>query len=289
MMKTVMVTGATGFLGHRLVEALLVRGDTRIIAIMGKPGDKVNPLPENEKVVSLSMKELFMSDVGHIDTVIHTAFSRGDNLPGLTASITLTHDLVSWINEKDIDSIINISTQGLYKGLEPGQDVDENGEVEPGTAYGLAKWGVEKMLSIGCRKHSCNIRMASLSANAKFLSFFVNSVKEGQDIIVTAPRQFASIMDVSDATNGILSIENLPMTERRNVYNLGPGVQYSILDFARMTNQVGQSLGYKPVGISVEDGGRQFAICMDCRKLKAQTGWECNTDLKVIIHNMFNS
>ena len=286
-MKTVLVTGASGFLGHHLVRELLKRGDTKVIAILGRPEDKANELPEDPNILVFPSSALFETDFGHIDTLIHTAFSRGENLPGLTRSIELTERIIEKVNSQDIDSIINISSQGVYKGVKPGEMVDENGIVEPNTAYGLSKWAVENMLKLGCKKSYTNIRMASLSANARFLDFFVDSVISGKDITVTAPRQYASIMDVSDAVKGILSIENIGLTERRTIYNLGPGVQYSILDFAQTANKIGQKNGYSSVKISINDNGKEFAICMDCTRLKNQVEWYPLVTKDNIVQNLF--
>lgn len=287
-MKTVLITGATGFLGHHLVSELLKRGDTIIIAILGRPEDKANVLPESSKITVLPSSALFEKDLGHIDTLIHAAFSRGENLPGLTRSIEMTEQVIELVNKQDIDSIINISSQGIYKGLKPGERVDEDGYIEPDTAYGLAKWAVENMLKLGCTKKYTNIRMASLSSNARFLDFFVDSVLAGNDITVTAPKQYASIMDVSDAVQGILSIESLETTERDKIYNLGPGVQFSILDYAETANAIGQDLGFPAVEIKIEDNGKAFAICMDCSKLEKKTGWVPSIDKSKMISNLFN-
>ena len=286
-MKTVLVTGASGFLGHHLVRELLKRGDTKVIAILGRPEDKANELPEDPNILVFPSSALFETNFEHIDTLIHTAFSRGENLPGLTRSIELTERIIGKVNSQDIDSIINISSQGVYKGVKPGEMVDENGIVEPNTAYGLSKWAVENMLKLGCKKSYTNIRMASLSANARFLDFFVDSVISGKDITVTAPRQYASIMDVSDAVKGILSIENIGLTERRTIYNLGPGVQYSILDFAQTANKIGQKNGYSSVKISINDNGKEFAICMDCTRLKNQVEWYPLVTKDNIVQNLF--
>ena len=287
-MKKVLVTGASGFLGHHLVQELLKLNDTEVIAILGRPEDKANSLPQSDRIVVYPCSDLFSTDFGHIDTLIHTAFSRGDNLPGLTRSIEMTEQVIEMVNKQDIDSIINISSQGIYKGLKPGERVDENGYVEPNTAYGLAKWAVENLLKLGCTKRYTNIRMASLSSNARFLDFFVDSVIAGKDITVTAPNQYASIMDVSDAVRGILSIESLNLAEREKVYNLGPGVQFSIMEYAETANAIGQVFGFPAVTINVEDNGKTFAICMDCSKLQKKTCWKPMVLKDTMLSNLFS-
>ncbi len=288
-MKTVLITGASGFLGHHLVMSLLDRGDTEVIAILGRPEDNANALPENENLKVYPCSDIFAIVFGHVDTLIHTAFSRGENLPGLTRSIEFTEQIIDLVNRNNIDSIINISSQGVYRTQKPGEKVDESGFVEPNTSYGLAKWAVENMLKLGCVKHFTNIRMASLSANARFLDFFVNSVIAGNDIKVTAPNQYASIMDVTDAVDGILKIEHLPILERDMVYNLGPGEQYSILDYAMTVNEIGFQFGYNPVQVVVEDNGKEFAICMNCNRLISATSWFPRIDKELMIKNLFQS
>ncbi len=288
-MRRILVTGASGFLGSNLIARLLEKGDTEVIAVLGRPEDKANDLPQGKNITIYPCSELFTTDFGHIDTLIHTAFSRGDNLPGLTASIELTRRVIELVNKQDIDSLLNISTQGLYQGLKPDEKVTEDGVINPNTAYGLAKWAVENMLKIGCKKHYTNIRMASLSANARFLDFFVDSVIAHKEIKITAPRQFASIMDVSDAVNGICSIIDCPLSQRKEVYNVGPGVQYTILDYAKEANEVGLLFGYAPTSIVIDDTGNEFAICMDCSLLETQTGWRPLFSKSMMLEKMFKS
>jgi nucleoside-diphosphate-sugar epimerase len=285
-LKTVLITGASGCLGSNLIAKLLDNSNVKVIAVLGRTGDKANMLPQKNNLVVYSHTELFSIELGHVDALIHAAFSRGDNLSGLTSSIDYTRKIIELVNHRDIDSVLNISTQGVYPRLKKGEKVTEDGSVAPNTTYGLAKWAVENMLKVGCRKHFTNIRMASLNENAKFLNFFVESVIAHKKISITAPRQYASIMDVSDAVDGIIEILQLPIKQRNEVYNLGPGEQYSILDYAQSVNEIWKSMGHTPTDITIDDSGIEFATCMDCSSLEQQTGWKPKVTKNMMLQTM---
>ena len=286
-MKTTLITGASGFLGHHLVQKLLNQG-YKVIAVLGRPEDKANDLPLHDNLTIYPCSAMFSTDFGHIDTLIHTAFSRGENLQGLADSVELTERVIELVNGQDIESIINISSQGIYRGLNVGEKVTEFGAIGPNTSYGLAKWAVENMLKIGCKKPYTNIRMASLSANARFLDFFVKSVIEHKNIIVSAPHQYASIMDIADAVDGIFLIEKLDIYHRKSVYNLGPGIQHTILEYAESAKKIGVTFGYPAIQITIDDKGSNFAICMDCSRLMNETGWRPSVLKDEMITNLFN-
>lgn len=287
-MSNIIITGATGVLGKKLIERYSASGNIHVIAVLGRSLEKATTLPQCDNLQIITLDELYYSNFGHVDAIIHTAFSRGEDYPGLSKSIEMTRRIIQYTNRMDVDLFINISSQGIYRSVNPGKAVSEDGDIEPNTAYGLTKWSVENMVAVGCKKSYVNIRMSSLSSNARFMAFFANKVKLKEDIVVTAPNQYASIMDVSDAVEGIYQICQIPKELRHSEYNLGPGVQYSIKEFAELAVEVGADLGYSSSKVLIDDNGSTFSILMDCQRLIGQTGWTPKVDVRKMYEIIYN-
>ena len=106
---------------------------------------------------------------------------------------------------------------------------------------------------------------------------------------MTAPNQYASLLDVEDAVTGIFGICALSENERKSIYNLGTGKQYSILRLAELVNETGTERGYPPVEIRVEDKGNTAAAGMDPARLMQDTGWRPEIEMKETIRRMFEN
>ena len=284
-METILITGAAGTLGSQLVKYAAKHTDCSVIAA---DIDK-SRIPALPNIAAISNDELFALSSLEIDTIINCAFARGNVPSALVSALLFNERLISKIKEFNPKTIINISSQGLYKSLEPGQFASEESEIEPYDLYAFAKFAQERLFSSNFGNAVTNIRMASLSANARFLTFFVESVIQEKALSITAPYQYVSFLDISDAVEGILKLSKVPAETRKRIYNLGTEKQYSILEIAQMVNKIGQRLGYHEVALNVSDNGKQNAIVMDCSKMKSDTGWKPQIQMEDMIKSIYKS
>lgn len=285
-MKTVLVTGATGFLGHHLVKELLKQEDAKIIAILGRPEDKANALPESPNLQVYPLEALYYEVFGHIDTVVNCAFARSNDAGLLAAAFDFTEKAIRRFEEFGVKSVINISSQGVYKRLGVGELSKEDSPIEPIDLYSMAKYATEKLFSISSIPYVTNVRLASILMPQRFLYFFVNKAKAGEHFTVTAPNQYAALLDVTDAAKGLAALAGLSPEKRADVYNLGIGTQYSLLEYAESVKAIGQQMGYK-VDFDVADNGTTVCAGMDYSKLLEDTGWKPIVTKDDMISNLF--
>lgn len=271
-MRKILVTGATGFLGHFVVRELLKDPEFFVVAIGGRPEDKVNPLQRSPRLQIYTLDQLFIEDITDIETVVNCAFARSNDAQQLAAALDFTRKAIDRFKELGVQSVINISTQGVYERLPKGEFSREDSPILPIDLYSMVKYSVEEMFFVSNIPYVTNVRLASLMMPQRFLYFFVKKAKSGEPFTVTAPNQYAALLDVGDAASGLVAIANLSREQRADTYNLGIGRQYSLLEYATSVKNIGCSLGYN-VSFEVADNGTDVCAGMDSSRLMNDTGW----------------
>ena len=269
-MKTVLVTGASGLLGRSVVKHLLKGGFHVISSIM--PIEQATYIPNPGEQVVLN-DDVFAGNLPHIDVVINCAFARSNNAEQLASAFDFTTKLIEGFRKADIDGVINISSQGVYKRLPVGQLPREDSPIEPIDTYSMSKYAVEKMFILSGIKHVTSVRLASLNMKQRFLYHFVRSAKEEGVIHLDSPRVYASILDVEDAAAALVALASVPASQWKDAYNLSIGTQYSLEEYALAVKAVGEQLGYK-IEIVVNDNGNESTAGTDISQLTADTGWK---------------
>ena len=287
-MRTILVTGASGFLGHHVVRELLKHSEFEIVAIGGRPEDKTNPLPESPKMRAYTLDKLFTEDFANVDTVINCAFARNNDAQQLAAAVDFTEKAIERFVALRVKSVINISTQGVYERLPKGEFSNEDSPIVPIDLYSMVKYAVESMFNLSAIPFTTNVRLASLMMPQRFLYFFVQKAINNEPFTVTAPNQYAALLDVRDAATGLVSIANIQPEKRSVTYNLGIGCQYSLLEYAETVKKIGDKLGYN-VSFDVADNGTEVCSGMDSSKLIHDTVWKPTILKDEMIEELFKT
>ena len=287
-MKTILVTGATGYLGQAIVNELIQYDEFDVIAIGGRPEDKINPLPEHPRLRLYPLDNLFTHSFQDVDTVINCAFARSNDAALLAQAFDFTKKLINRLVMLKVKSVINISSQGVYKRLPAGELSSEDSPVEPVDLYSMAKYASEKLFLVSAIPHVTNVRLASLMMSQRFLYFFVKKAREGESFRVSAPYQYASLLDVRDAASALVSIAKRSPDQRAMTYNLGTGRQYSLLEYAESVKAVGERFGYS-ISFDVVDNGTCISAGMNCARLMSDTGWSPKYLKNEMIEDLFKS
>ena len=287
-MQSVLVTGATGFLGHHVVKALLKEDDVNVIAIGGRPEDKMNDLPESARLRFYPLGELFTKDFSGIDVVINCSFARSHDPELLAQALDYTERIIARFEELKVKTVINISSQGVYKRLPVGELSMEESPISPVDLYSMVKYSTEKMFRLSEISHVINVRLASLMMPQRFLYFFIQKAKCGEPFTLTSPNQHAALLDVEDAASGLAALAKRSPRGREETFNLGIGTQYSLLEYADSVKRIGKRYGYD-VRFDIADNGTCVCAGMDCGKIMRETEWRPQVLKDEMIEKLFNN
>ena len=159
-MKNILVTGASGLLGSHIVKHLLEQDCHIIVSILPEEKSTYHPL---EGVEVIFNNDILVGNLPHISTVINCAFGRRNQAQDLASAIDFTQKLINGFKLAHVDSIINISSQGVYKRLPVGELSVEDSPIEPIDLYSMTKYAVEKTFETSGLANVTNIRLASIN------------------------------------------------------------------------------------------------------------------------------
>lgn len=300
-MNGVAVTGAGGYLGGRLIAALVAERRNQVVALARRPvpwltGVDVVATDLTRPSAALARA---LADVG---TVIHLAGAneidfRAD--PRLAASVTRDVALVvaGAAREAGVGRLIYVSTIHVYgDALAPGALVSETAEARPTSPYASSRLEVERLVAAHAGLHVVVLRLSngvgapvhpavdrwSLVAN----DLCRQAVTAGALHLQTSGRQgrdFVALRDVVDllcgqARDGALA----PGT-----YNLASGRSTAVLDLARLVQRTAADLGLGSVSLHAPGatGPDPGTYRIDVTRL-AGLGWRSTTALSAAVEDV---
>lgn len=313
--KTVLITGAAGFIGFYLTTALLIRNDLyddniKVIALVR------NNKKCDERFGDLLMREdldIVVQDVcqeikakNKADFVIHAAsqasayYFENDPMGTIDANLTGTARVLEYAEKSGAESTLVISSLKVYGALHNGKDSiseDDIGYIDQTNyknCYAVGKRASETLCACFCRQKGLSVKIArpsyiygpsSLEDDRVWAQFIANVVKREDILLKSSGAAMRSFCYVSDTAEALLTI----LLCGADVYPYNISSEYSnvtVRDFAKTAVEAFPDRGLKLKFENPEDEkepqrsylGATPEI-LDNKRLK-DLGWVGRTTLK---------
>ena len=285
-MRTVLLTGATGFIGSHLLESLLNQGH-KVVVLKRSSSNlwRIEHLLNQVKTYDLGVDLLEnIFEEQQIDVIIHLAtlyrkFDNGQEVDEMIqANVSFPLQLVEIGVRKGVKAFINTGTFFEYDCST--LPVKETSEVSPYNLYAKTKIMFEEVLKTYSNQIAINtFRLFSPYGerdNNKLVPMIINKAINDDVIELSEGLQKIDLIYVKDIAQAyIKSIERLNSRAWKaeyEVFNLGSGVALSIRDIVSVVEEcLGQSVKKKWGEPSLLDIPIAFA---DTSKIRQVLDWK---------------
>jgi nucleoside-diphosphate-sugar epimerase/carbamoylphosphate synthase large subunit len=263
--ETLLITGATGWLGKQLVNALSERDiyETIILLVRNNRGSEFkNQLFDTSRIRIVQTSEYLNGtwSIGRVDTILHLASGRSpDGAEAIADGLKFTEQLVTDAALFQIPAFINISSQSVY-GLNRKPLWSESLPLAPETPYAMSKAASEYMVESLRRHnkptHTTSLRLSRLYGFGEGVrwnelphQFALRAVK-GEKLRIQGGNQRFDLIHINDAVEAIIRVLGSDPQIWRPAYNLGCGTSIGIVEIAEYAIESAKNAGY--IGASVE-------------------------------------
>ncbi|GHV46664.1 UDP-glucose 4-epimerase [Spirochaetia bacterium] len=158
MKKTIMVTGNLGYIGSTMVPILTSAGYEVTGYDIGYYDDcyLIEAKQQLKKQIKKDVRDVVPEDLTGIDYIIHLAGLSNDPLGEFNAALTedinykATIRFAEAAKKAGVKRFLYTSSQSVYGISDSKKDVDEEGAINPITAYAKSKWQSECDLKKFC-------------------------------------------------------------------------------------------------------------------------------------------
>lgn len=236
---TVLVTGAGGFLGHRVVSALLERGH-KVRALVRRPDDELDGSGAEVLVGDLRAAGRIPGLLDDVDTVVHlAAVVVGGPDAQFSGTVGATESLLAAMVDSSVSRLILGSSFSVYDWSEISGQLDEDSPVEAdlGTrdGYATAKIWQERI----CRRAAA---VADWSLTVLRPGFIWGpgadwvwgvGVRAGRTTIVVGSRRPLPLTFVDNCADAFATVVDEERAVGRT-YNVVDGFDLTPLGYARL-------------------------------------------------------
>ena len=246
---TILLTGATGFLGSHLLKALVNKGYEVVVLKRSTSNTwRLKGFENTFKSYDIDQVPLQKAfEEQYIETIIHTACVYGRK--GESIQQILETNLMFGIELLNTGTFFNTGTL-LYKYL---------------NYYALSKKQFEEWLQLASDKiQVVNLKLEHMfgeqDGNDKFTSWILNELQQEKNIIpLTAGTQKRDFIYIDDVVSAYLTcLEQAPQLKDFNDIEVGTGVLTPVKTFVILVKEVLEKLKGKPIKTQLNFGALPY-------------------------------
>ena len=238
-MKTVIVTGASGFVGKHFVRRLIQEEDVQIITLDRRPPEM--PWPKNivQKEIdvrnSSSLKDVIKTASGTV-VFVHLAWSlehRDNAYQAQEEQLSVHASLLEALKHIKIDYFIGMGSSQEY-GCRHGLLSETMTPCQPLSAYGWAKYSAQLLTDTWSKLTGIDtlwLRPFTIYGPGQrgdmLIPYTIKQLSKGVEALVSTGEQKRDFVYVSDVVNALLAgVKQRP--REHTVLNVGSGIPISV-------------------------------------------------------------
>lgn len=284
MAKTILLTGATGFLGSHLLEALLNAGyevsilkrSTSDTWRIGHLPDRVKSYDADKGLIAKAFEERPIDVVVHMATLYRKFNDEQQALQMVEANINFPLRLLELAASYGVRGFINTGT--FFECDCSRLPLEENAPAKPFNFYAKTKLAFESIVRMYAdRMHTVTLRLFSPYGekdNEKLIPVLIQKMLLGETVELSDGFQKLDFIYATDVVTAyVRAIEKIEEFDQgHEVFNIGSGIGISVREVVSVLEQhLGRPVAKKwgpPSSVDIP------AVFADISKAKSKLGWE---------------
>lgn len=301
-MKSIVITGGTGFVGSYLLESLVNNPNYKIILLKKSSSDTFRISQLLGKILVYNVDEVDLSEVfksNKIDGVIHlaTCYKKEHSYEDINALVESNVLFPTKLAELSVANSVKffINTGTFFEYNLNKNPINEENKIEPYNLYASTKVAFDAMLKYYALNSSLNILTLKLSApfgyndNHKLIPYLIKSVLNDERVILEKGEQEWDFIYVKDVVSAYIKAIELCINSKRTIYEeifVGSGERTSVKKIANIINNIhGKELIFMQKDYS---SNQIFSACIDNSKAKNILQWVPQYSVQEALSETFN-
>lgn len=291
-MKTILITGANGFIGQNITDFLLHTTRDNLILVDNYFGDDRITNNPRVQLIEHNLEKTFDRElIFDVDVVIHLAAIVGETacLRDIYRAVNVntygTLNTIRQVNIQHLKKFIFFSTSNVY--LPDNKPINEDGNINTGSIYSTTKLASESIIrnyfhDLPVFYYFCRVSNVYGPDHQAptMINYIIKQFVSKSEIELFGPHDKRDFVYIDDIVEGINLLINKPVESGK--YNFGGDEPLSKIDITKICSEI---LG-ESVNIKMKDKPER-SLYLDSSKIR-KTGWKPKVNMKIGLKNCIN-